>query len=235
MNYDAIFKAYYTQYRLEADIPTTADDEYPIGMELANEAVNRWADYDGTYWKELFTTLSLADETILVEADTVIYDTPDDFSEAGGFVLIRDSTTNTIQTRFPIIEPQDAQFKGDSSKYCFFSGNPAEGYTLHLNPVPEANLVGCYIDYVYYKKPTIFEAGSDITEMHSPYFIVHRILGNRFRGSRNPYYGSAKTDAEDVLKTMQMINNSGNWANPWKLADNSGAAFGVDVGPGGFN
>lgn len=234
MDYDAIFKAYYTQFRLEADTPTSEDDEYIIGMELANEAIDRWAMYDGVYWRELFTTLSLADETVLIEADTFEYDTPDDFKEAGGFVVVRDSVTNAVQARFPIVEPQEAQFLSDNATYCFFTGNPGEGYVLHLNPVPGANLVGCYIDYVYYKQPTKFTTGSDTTEMSEPYFIVHRILSNRFRGSSNPYFTSARNDAEDVLKIMKMSNDSGNWANPWKLPDNSGAAFGVSIGPGGF-
>lgn len=234
MNFDEIFEAYYNLYRLEAETPASSDDEYPIGIRLANEAIARWAAYDGTYWKELFTTLNLAGEAQSIEANTIEYDAPDDFKEAGGYVVIRDPINNTVQTRYGIIEPQDAQFRSDNSSYCFFTGNPGEGYTLHLNPVPPANLTGCTIDYVYYKKPTVLATGTDTTEMSEPYFIVHRALANRFRGSRNPYYGSAKADAEDILKTMQMANNSGNWANPWKLADNSGAAFGVDLGPGGF-
>lgn len=226
MNFDSIFEAYYNLYRLEAETPSSEDDEYPVAMRLANEAINRWAAYDGTYWKELFTTLNLAGESQTVESATVEYDAPDDLKEAGGFISLRNPATGSIVQRIPIIEPQDAQFRNDESSYCFFTGDPGNGYTLHLNPVPSSAAVGSIIDYVYYKKPTLMTTGTDTTEMAEPYFMVHRMLSNRFRGSRNPYYGSAKADAEDTLKTMQLSNNSGNWADPWKLADNSGSEWG---------
>lgn len=225
MDFDDIFEAYYNLYRLEAETPATTDDEYPVAMRLANEAVNRWAAYDGTYWRQLFTTLNLAGETTTVATGTVEYDAPDDFKEAGGFIRIRDASNNTVRT-YPILEPQDVQFKGDNSTYCYFTGDPGNGFTLHLNPSPDSSINGYTIDYVYYKKPTLFTTGTDVTEMAEPYFIVHRMLANRFRGSRNPYYGTAKADAEDLLKTMQAANNSGNWADPWKLADNSGSTWG---------
>jgi hypothetical protein len=226
MDFDDVFEAYYTQYRLEAEIPASTDDEYPIARRLCNEAINRWAGYDGTYWRELFTTLSLAGETQTIATATIEYSAPDDFKEAGGFLTLRDPDTNATVQRIPIIEPQDAQFKGDDSVYCFFTGDPSNGHTLHINPTPTAPLIGCTLDYVYYKKPTLMVDGSSATEMREPYFMVHRMLANRFRGSRNPYYGSAKTDAEDVLKTMKMTNDSGNWADPWKLPDNSGSSWG---------
>lgn len=228
MDFDEIFEAYYTQYRTEASIPNSSDDEYAIALPLANEAVSRWQNYDGTYWKELYSTLQTAvdgDKTIV--SNTYLYDAPTNMREAGGFVHLLDPTTRSTRMRIPIIEPQDAQFKGDNSKYCFFTGNFSLGFTLHLNPTPDASLVGCLIEYVYYTKATRFSTGgAQTTEMGDPYFMVHRMLANRFRGSRNPYYQSAKNDAEDALKTMQMTNNSGNWADPWKLADNSGSSWG---------
>jgi hypothetical protein len=229
MTFDEIFEAYYTLYRLEADIPASDDDEYVIAIPLANEAVKRWAAYDATYWKELFTTLRLSGETTTIATDQTEYDAPDDFKEAGGFVKVLDSNNNTIRT-YAIIEPQDAQFKGDMTQYCFFTGDPGNGFTLHLNPAPDSSVDGMTLDYVYYKQPTLFTTGADVTEMSEPYFIIHRMLANRFRGSRNPYYGSAKADAEDVLRTMQMANNSGNWSDPWKLADNSGSTWGAPSG-----
>ena len=225
MSLDDLFTAYYTLYRTEASIPASTDDEYTIFIPLANEAINRWANYDNTYWKELFTTLVQAGEGTTVSTDVTDYDAPDDFREAGGFIQIKDSDNNTVRT-YAIIEPQEAQFRTDNSQYAYFTGSQAEGFTLHLNPKPDTAINGMTIDYVYYKFPTLLSSGSDITEMSQPYFIVHRALANRFRGSRNPYYQSAKADAEDVLKTMQMENNSGSWANPWKLADNSGSQWG---------
>lgn len=227
MNFDDIFQQYYTLFRGEQDIPESDDEEYIVAMRLANEAINRWAFYDNTYWKELFQTLQVSDDgdsTIVTGQKD--YDCPEDFQEAGGLIKVQDSTGNTVQT-YSILDPQEAQFRNDLSTYAYFTGDQANGYVLHLNPAPDASLSGKSIDYVYYRKPTLFTTGTDLTEMPDPYFIVNRMLGQQFRINRNPYYQSAKNDAENALKQMKMTNDSGSWANPWTLQDHSGTSFGM--------
>jgi hypothetical protein len=226
MTQDDLFTAYYTQYRSEATIPESTDDEYTIFTRLANEAINRWANYDNTYWKELFTTLSLADESTTITTGVTDYDTPSNFREGGGYVRVLNTDGALVDT-YGVIEPHEVQFQGDQSSYAYFFGNPSEGYTPRLNPAPTSSVNGYTIDYDYYKTPTLFVNTTDTTEMSQPYFIVHRSLWSRFRGSRNPFSDEAKVDAEDVLKTMQIENNSGNWANPWVVPDNSGAVWGT--------
>ena len=226
MNYDEIFAAYYSLYRAEAQIPSSEEDEYLVGIPLANEAVNRWANYDNTMWKELFTTLQDADDGDKTVNSSTDYTCPEDLKTVGGYVVVRNADGALVR-RYPVIDAQEAQFRGDSSHYAYFTGDPGNGYTMHLNPAPDDAVIGGSIDYIYYKKPTTFTAtGGETTEMPQPYFIVHRMLANRFRSSRNPYYGSAKTDAEDVLRTMQLENNSGSWANPWTVKDTSGTSWG---------
>lgn len=226
MDYNAIFTAFYNLYRGDADVPDSTDDEYTIGLRLANEAINRWANYDGTYWKELFQTNKIdGSGDQLVVSGQSDYAGPTNMKEAGGLVRIIDSNGNT-QRVYHILQPEEVQFRTDAAQYCYFTGDVATGFTLHLNPAPDDAVNGMNIDYVYYKTPTLFTTGASTTEMSEPYFMVHRMLANRFRISRNPYYDSAKSDAEDVLKTMQLDNNSGTWDNPWKLADNSGSMWG---------
>jgi hypothetical protein len=230
MDQDDLFQAYYAQYRVEADTPNSGDDEYIIFTNLANEAINRWANYDNTFWKELYTTAQLADDgDTILDSTTTEYAAPSNMRVAGGYVRVFD-TNNVTQGRIPIIEPQEAQFMSDTGSYCYFIGDPNNGFTLVINPSPRSEWNGYSIDYVYYKKPTTFSEPTDVSEMSQPYFIVHRALANRFRGSRNPYYQSAKNDAEDTLRTMQMENNSGNWADPWKLSDRSDSQWGEGYG-----
>lgn len=290
--YDNIFSLYYRLYRAEAVVPSSTDDEYTIGLSLANEAIARWANYDGTYWKDLFSTLQTdggGDQTVVTSQTS--YAAPGNFREAGGFVKIKNSTGQTVQT-YPILDPSEAQFRTDTASYCYFttgklyystgtvsqaagtvtgvgttftsvmvgmqiqyaSGevgtitafgsttsltvSPSQtvlsttfkivntGYTLNLNPAPTSTVNGMDLDYVYYKKPSELTTGSSTTECPDTEYIVHRMLANRFRASRNPYYASAKSDAEDALRTMQIDNNSGTWSNPWALPDNSGASWG---------
>ncbi len=226
MTFTQIFAAYYALFRADSDVPTSTDDEYTVGMNLANEAINYWAAYDSTKWKELYDTNQLdgtGAQTIVTGQKT--YTAPTNFSEAGGFVKIVNSDGNTVQ-RYPIVEPNEVQFRGDDSDYCYFTGDSISGYTLNLNPAPSANLNGLDIDYVYYKNPTNFTTGTSVTEMANPYFIVHRMLAMQFRASRNPYYGSALKDSENTIRVMQLTNNSGNWANTPNMTDNSGSAFG---------
>lgn len=231
MDLNLLFQQYYFLYRTEALTPPNTDDEYTIFVGLANEAINRWSNYDGTYWKELFDTAQTdGTATLTIAANTLTYAAPTNMKEAGGFVRVYDATTNTTLQRIPIIEPQEAQFRADLSLYCYFTGDPNNGFTLNINPTPDSSTVGKPFDYIYYKQPSLLATGSDTTEMSEPYFIIHRALASRFRGSRNPYYKDAKSDAEDVLKTMQMDNNSGTWANPWRLQDNSGSVWGIDQG-----
>ena len=292
MDFATIFQAFYSQFRADSDVPTSTDDEYTVGMRLANEAINRWANYDGTYWRELFTTLQTdGGGTQTVSTGVTDYLVPFSFKEAGGFVRVKDSNGNTVE-KYPIIEVQEAQFQGDDSPYCYFakgqnyystgtvsqstttvtgsgttftsamvgmqiqyaSGEVAtitaytsatsltvspsqtvasttykivnKGYTLHLNPAPTSNLNGLDLDYIFYREPSTFTTGTSKTEVPDPYFIVHRMLASQFRAARNPYYSSAKADAENALRQMQLDNNSGTWANPWSLADNSGTQFG---------
>lgn len=233
MTFNEVFTAYYSQFRADSDIPageglasTAWDDEYTVGMRLANEAINRWAFYDNTYWKELFTTAQTEqDGDLSIVTSQTEYAAPDNFQEAGGFIKVLDSNGNTA-VRYPIIEPHEAQFKGDNSDYAYFTGDPGNGFTLHLGSVPTSSINGFDIDYVYYKTPTTFTTGTDVTEMADPYFIVHRLLASQFRAARNPYYSSAKSDAENALRQMQLTNNSGTWANPITMGETSGSQFG---------
>lgn len=231
MTFDEVFTAYYSQFRGDSDIPTSTDDEYTVGLRLANEAINRWHHYDGVYWNELFTTAQTNSTggTVTITTGTKTYNAPTSFREAGGFVKVLNANGNEV-IRYPIIQPQEAQFQGDVTTYCFFTKAVSGQFTLHLNPAPTANLNGLAIDYVYYKNPTLFTTGTDLTEMSDPYFIVHRMLASQFRVARNPYYNSAKSDAENALRQMQLDNNSGTWANPWVIADTSGTVFGAQVG-----
>lgn len=229
MTFDDIFEAYYTQYRLEADTPASTEDEYVIAVRLANEAINRWANYDNTYWKELFSTLLIDSETITLTAAKT-YDLPAETREVGSHIRILDSDDRIVR-KIRLIEPHRAQFYSESTSYAFVTGNVTTGLVLNINPAPDTAIQGLRIDLDYYKKPTLFKqtgtsTATGHTEMSQPYFIVHRMLANRFRGSRNPYYGSAKNDAEDVLKTMKLENDTGTWVNPFSLPDNSGSVFG---------
>jgi hypothetical protein len=227
-NFTDIFTAYYQLFRGEAVVPSTTDDEYTLGLTLANRALNRWATYDATYWKELWST-NQTDGTGVqtITTGTTAYAAPTNMREAGGIVQIKNSDGSIVQ-EYPIIEPQERQFKSEDSTYCYFTGNPTAGFTLNLNPAPDASTNGMDIEYTYYKKPTEYTTGASTSEIPNTYFVVHNMLAQRFQIERN--YGGyqiAKRDSEEELKNMHQDNDSGTWANPWALSDNSGSSWGA--------
>lgn len=124
MDFTKIFSAYYRQYRAEATVPASTDDEFTIALSLANEAINYWANYDATYWRELFTTNQLDDSsgTQVITTGTTVYTAPVNFKEAGGFVRIKDSLGNVRQS-YPIIQLHEVQFKDTNSTFAYFRPN----------------------------------------------------------------------------------------------------------------
>ncbi len=225
MTFDEIFTAYYTQYRGVSTIPASTDPEYTIGLRLANEALTRWANYDNTFWQVLYSTPVAEGDTTVAVTDVTQYDVPDNFKAPGGNIKLLDSSGNTQRT-YRLVSPEKIQFYGDNTQYAYFMGNPNDGFTLNLNPAPASEVNGFTINYVYYKTPTLYTTGTDISEIPNAYFVVHRMLANRFRASRNPYYTDALRDAEDALGIMKMENDSGTWSNPLAVADTSGTNWG---------
>lgn len=223
-----IFAAYYRQYRAEATVPTSSEDEWTIALSLANEAVNYWENYDNTYWRELYATLQTASTgaTTTITTGTRTYAAPTAMKEVGGNVWVLDASSNIIQT-YPIKELHEVQFLNENANFAYFTQAVTGLFTLNLNPAPPSSLNGKSLNYVYYKTATEFSTGASTTEMVNPYFVVHRMLASRFRNSRNPFRNDAKSDAENAIKVMQMRNNSGNWANPFALADTSGTQWGM--------
>lgn len=124
MDFDDIFSAYYTLFRADSDIPTSTDDEYTVGMRLANEAVNYHAHYEGTYWKELFDTNQTdGSGTQTISTGVTTYSAPTNFRECGGSVKVLNSSGDEVAS-YTRIEPSEAQFRGDSDSYCYFTSSP---------------------------------------------------------------------------------------------------------------
>jgi hypothetical protein len=235
--FDDIFADYYKDYRGEITSLAETDEEYILGLSYANRGITRWEHFDGTYWKQLFTTAQTNSTggVVVISTGVTSYAAPTAMREAGGYVKLKSPTTGATQRHIPIIEPEEAQFKSDQSTYCYFTGDPNNGFVLHLNGAPTADMNGFLIDYVYYKKATRFTNGASTTEVPDEGYIADYMLAKRFRVSRNySSYQTALRDAEEALKNMQRENNSGTWANPWQLQDNSGSIWGEGNGGGGF-
>jgi hypothetical protein len=225
MDFSTIFSQYYGQYRAEATIPDSSDDEYIIGMRFANDAIRRWEHYDNTFWKELFTTTASnsAGGVLTTTAGTATYAAPTAMAGPGSYIRLYNGTN--VEKHIPLVNLQDNQFMSDMATAAYFTGDPNNGFTLNFRDAPDVS--GYTIFYDYYKKADTITDGDSKPEMSNPDFIVNHMLASRYRASRNPYYSTAKRDAENMLGQMKMENDSGTWANPWTIPDRSGTSWGA--------
>lgn len=220
--FQELFNEYYVLYRGDNDIPATSDAEFAIAVSNANAGIRRWLHVDNVFWNELYTTLQTS-STATSPMKTFVngttnYATPSDMLYPGGFVILTDPSGNTLN--IPCLSPEQQQIQAPGSVYSYFVGDPNNGFTLVLQGLANQN-VAWTIDYVYYKHPTYIVDGTTIPQMADPAYIIHFMLAQRFRASRNwPAYQTALKDAEEALKGMQNANSSGTNYNSWDLNDN---------------
>lgn len=230
MDFETLFGLMYTKFRGEESPPDSTDPEWEIAVRNYNAACLRMQSYDDTKWNHLYTTrMEEADGTSTVTSGTSEYETPDNMAEAPAFVDLIDSNGN--RTKYPVIQPHEVQITSRTSPYAYFTGDQNNGFTLHLNPTPDATVDGYTIDYMYYRKPILLdpntEDGSTIIEGGDPAFYYWAMAAQRFLDSRNfPAYQVALRDSEEALKGMRLKNNSGSYYNPWSLMDTSGSGWG---------
>lgn len=204
MNEEEIISQIYALYEGDEDIWDSTSEEYLTARRYLNAGVQRWRYYERTDWKELFSRLSDATtgSTITV-ANTYKYAAPDNFVRPTSYVLIGTKL-------FRLIKPQKAltyEADGDTSEWCYFTGNVKDGFFLNVNPNFPLD-AGLNIDYSYYKTPTEFTTTASITEMSDPYFLVHYVLYRLYKNDSEAF-GDEFRNAEARLEQMRVDNMAG--------------------------
>lgn len=243
MDFNAIFREYYTLFRGDSTIPTTTDPEWAIGVREGNSAIRRWANVDGEEWDVLWTIASAEGfgETYTgTSASPTIttYDCPDNMSHPGGYITMTDPVSGTF-IRISVCKLQDVQSMSQSAPFAYFTGGEQEGYQMTLHFSGSSNN-GWTLDFPMYKTPTYFddslaadgvsvnEDGSTVTEVPDSNFIINSMLAKRLFQTRNPFFQQAKADSEVNLKNMQQKNGIGTPGSPWNLNDsNKTGIFGI--------
>lgn len=220
-----------TFYLLEkdSDVWATTDDEYATARGLLNVGVRRWEHYDNTTWRELWTTLDDAsDGTKTTTADTYDYSCPSDFRRPGSYVRIAGSTSSNYYRVLPLEEVQ--KHWNNSDQWCYFTGNPADGYTLHFNPRLTLT-TGQTIKYEYYKAASTTSAASDTVDMSDPTYLSYFIAAHMSESTDN-VDNVFFTISEGLLDQMKIKNMSGVWANPDNIEPNLEEYYGFGTGSG---
>ncbi len=192
-------------YQGDDSTPSTSDSDYTVRRSYLNDAIRQWEVED--QWRELYVTLADAsDGAKTTTASTATYSAPSDFRQPVGFLRITDSSSGT-ETYYTFIDVDRVQlFDNDtSSKFYYVTGNPQDGYTIHIHPTPDTT--GETIAYEYYKTADTLSSTTDVFEMSDPYYAIYYALSVLFENDgQGDRAMKALAQANDRLQRMK-INN----------------------------
>lgn len=226
MNFDQIFAEYYALYRGQAtSLPVFGDAEYGIAIQLANNAIRKWARADSEEWKELWTTLQTMIPTQAVAASINIANmkkVPKRIYLSGGGT-------------FEVIEPSQINDYTNLNGLAYFTGGTNTGWVLHmagsLTPY-----TGQLVDFPMQRKPLYMTTATTpaalVPDMSDPNFMIQDMLASRAGNSRNGFvFKVAKADAKEALQNMKVENHSGTMGASINLFDGKLASqFGTGNG-----
>lgn len=210
MTFDEIFREYYTLYRGQASkIPVFGDREYSTAIILANAAIKKWERADGILWKELFTTLA-DDGAQTVVAGTTEYEAPTNMMSPPSWISIGGS-------QYEVVPTQDVSvYTSGTSRVAWFTGDPSNGFILHLPAGSASQSNGLVLDYPYYKRATQLSFSKSPAaikpEMSDPTFMIQDMLATRAQQARNGFvFKAAKAESTASLANMKIKNDSGSY------------------------
>lgn len=209
-----IINAIYALYETDTTNWSETDEEYLAARQYCNLAINRWEHYDNTEWKELWVKLSSASDGDKITDGTNSYDCPSNFVRPSSWVRIGTTVYEVI--------PQEkiARMVDSKDNYCYFTGNPKDGYDLNFN----ANLTistGDTIYYEYYKTASKFTTTTSTTEMVDPYFIVYFALARFIKNDGDDNLEELQ-EADAKLEQMRVMNMSGLYDIPDQIESSLG-------------
>lgn len=240
MDYEEVFRSYYTQFRGQAtSIPVFGSREFTSGIEYANSAIRTWDRVDGQLWRELIVTAgeqsvgTWATVDRSIDSGTTEYVTPSNMRKPPAFVRMSSGAAyQDIET----IPPQEAFDYSDLSSVIWFEGGANTGYTMHVGANIAAQYTGWTVDYVYIKKPTLMTIDTDpsalIVDMSDPEYMIQKMVELRARPARNGFlYKIASADAKTALLNMKIENDSGVWGNSDRMRDllSKGQGWGLNT------
>lgn len=222
--------AIHTLYAGNADTPGSSTDDWTVRLELIKAAVNLWETDKGMIWNELWTSLTdAADGDKTAVASTLAYDMPTDFRFLGAWIR---TVSGSNQYLWRVISPAEGQawkVNVPSENLVYVTGNDSDGFVLNFSTQPTA---GHTIDYPYYKSAAALTTGTDVLEMHDPYFAVHYAVaklheqdGDGDRANLALDIANSKLMSMRTLNAMKPEYQKNQMQDPDVLTD--GVGFGV--------
>lgn len=202
----------------DSDYPSSGDDEYDLNLGLINDFIDEWQNEEGILWNELWKEASFA------STSATSYDLSSSVSDLvfpGGYVTLESSGA----TYWEVKKLEDViNLTNNQGHWCYFTGDPQNGFTLHFNP-------NCYpgdgtIKFPYYKKATHLSDTTDLPEMSDPTYLVHMVASQNL-AEDDP--GSSDTHFEIGQAKLRAMKTKNLMSPPWqsdRLQDKAGTGFG---------
>lgn len=217
---DDILKRAHRIIENNVDYPTSGEDDYEYRMGLCNDYIDEWNKEEGVNWKELWAMASVASTSA---TSYNLSSTVSNLDFPGGYVKLVPSTGSTVYWEVKKIEDIN-NFDNNQDPWCYFLGDPNNGYTLYFNPnyYPGAGT----IEFPYYKKATHLSSGTDKPEMSDPSYLVHMIASQGLAEDNPGDSDKHFTIGQSRLKAMKTRNiTPPEWQSD-RLQDRRGVGLG---------
>lgn len=205
MTLDDLIKALHIKAQGDVEFPASGEDDYTLYTAQLNDAISRW-DSEGVYWNSLFLTLQTASTGAVkvITSGTSSYAMPTKFKELGGKIKVYSGSTVNY---YNVVKPEAISELTSTTKYAYVTGNPKDGFFLHLNPVPDSTIDGYDIDYLYYSYPTKLTSSTDVSECPDPYFLVEYATAMNKINDEDSYAHSTSLKLAEYKLGIMKSNN----------------------------
>lgn len=188
------------------DTTAIESTDYALRLNYINRRERMWAETGK--WQTLVKEYNTLTSTISGNCSISL---PSDYRSLAILPKISFDGVQTLE--FQDIRPQD-EFKFDpkSSAYIKLMGNPANGYTMVVNPPVEGGQLasGASIKIVYYSTPASLLSPADITTCPNPEYLVQGVIADVWESKEDPRFQQAKAEANLLLQNMLEFESTPN-------------------------
>lgn len=221
---DDILKMTHRKAEGNVDYPTSGEDDYTLRLGLINDYISVWEREEGTLWNELWKVASFASTGATSYA---LSSSVADMRFPGGYVEVVDTSGASLY--WDVIPVEEVRLKtNNGDRYCYFTGDPQNGFTLYFNTNQYPS--GGTIKFPYYKKANWLANASDKPEMSDPMYLVHAVTSD-LKSSDDPGESDKQWQlAQSRLRAMKTLNLMD---APWtssRVEDRSAVRYGSGFG-----
>lgn len=183
------------RYEFSTDYYHPDSEDFMLRLGLVNDAINIWANENGTQWRELVTSTG---GTLNIDGEVEI---PDLFMPTGKLQIGKEY--------YEYVTPEQIQecLHLDKGRlvYTVLGG---EGHKV-VKAFPNPGAVSFM--FPYYKRAITFTSGADTAdiEMSDPYFIIHTVVSDLFMDDGDNLRANVESQkANGKIDSMRLSNDS---------------------------